>query len=55
MPNSTQRTLNTMPCPYCHGTMDLVRQIDLAGMPEIVVFYCSRCQHVETVKQERAA
>jgi hypothetical protein len=35
--------------------MPLVRRIDLKGMPEIYIFYCSRCQHAETVKQERAS
>jgi hypothetical protein len=41
-------------CPYCHGIMRLVRHLDLKEMPEIYLFYCSRCQHVETVKQVRA-
>jgi hypothetical protein len=35
--------------------MSLVRRIDLKEMPEIYIFYCSRCQHAETVKQERTA
>jgi hypothetical protein len=35
--------------------MALVRQLDLKDMPEIYVFYCSRCQHAETMKQERPA
>jgi hypothetical protein len=35
--------------------MNLIRQIDLTGMPQISVFYCARCQNVETEKQERAA
>lgn len=35
--------------------MQLVRYLDLTDMPEIYLFYCSRCQHVETVKQERVA
>ena len=33
--------------------MPLVRRIDLKEMPEIYIFYCSRCQHAETVKDER--
>jgi hypothetical protein len=41
-------------CPHCDGTMPLIRRIDLKEMPEIYIFYCSRCQHVETAKQERA-
>jgi hypothetical protein len=40
-------------CPHCEGTMPLVRRIDLEEMPEIHIFYCSRCQHAETVKRER--
>jgi hypothetical protein len=35
--------------------MRLVRHLELREMPEIYLFYCSRCQYVETVKQERAA
>jgi hypothetical protein len=35
--------------------MDLIRRLDLKDMPEIYIFYCSRCQHAQTVKQERAA
>jgi hypothetical protein len=35
--------------------MQLVRRIELKGLGEIYVFYCSVCRHIETVKQERAA
>jgi hypothetical protein len=42
-------------CSHCGGSMPLVRRIDLKGMPEIYIFYWSRCQHAETVKQERAS
>jgi hypothetical protein len=35
--------------------MGLVRRLDLKDMPEIHIFYRLRCQHAETVKQERAA
>jgi hypothetical protein len=45
----------TLPCPHCQGVMGLVRHLDLKEMPEIYIFYCSRCQHAETVKQERVA
>jgi len=45
----------TLPCPHCDGTMRLVHQLDLKGMPEIYIFYCGSCQLAETVKQERAA
>jgi len=41
-------------CSHCDSTMSLVRRIDLKEVPEIYIFYCSRCQHAETVKQERA-
>jgi hypothetical protein len=44
-----------LPCPHRHGSMRLVRHLDLKETPEIYVFFCSRCEHVETVKQERAA
>ncbi len=50
---ATQSTC--LPCPYCHRTMHLVHRLALREMPEIAVFYCPRCKHVETVKQERAA
>ncbi len=40
-------------CSQCDGAMSLVRRIELKEMPEIYIFYCSRCQHAETVKQER--
>jgi hypothetical protein len=42
-------------CPHCKTAMQLIRHIDLKGMPDIYIFYCNRCQHVETVKEERAA
>ena len=44
-------------CPHCDGSMPLVRRIDLnlKEIPEIYIFYCSRCQHAETVKHERTA
>jgi hypothetical protein len=44
-----------LPCRYCHGTMHLVRHLKLQGMPEIYIFYCSRCQHMKTMKRELAA
>jgi hypothetical protein len=43
------------PCPHCQSTLRLVRHLDLKEIPEIYVFYCSRCQHGETVTQGRAA
>jgi uncharacterized protein YbaR (Trm112 family) len=42
-------------CPHCQGTMQLVRHIDLRGLPNIYVFYCQHCQYVAPVKQRRAA
>jgi hypothetical protein len=51
----TQFQSSDVQCPCCKGPMRLVRQIDLKGLPDIYIFYCSSCQHVETVKEERAA
>jgi hypothetical protein len=42
-------------CPHCRGKMQLIRHITLADMPDLYVFYCLRCQHAETVKQELSA
>jgi hypothetical protein len=42
-------------CSHCRLAMRLIRQIDLTGLPNIYVFYCQRCQHVETVKEKKAA
>jgi hypothetical protein len=46
---------NQVQCPHCKTAMHLVRHINLKGMPDIYIFYCNSCQHVETVKEERAA
>ena len=36
--------------------MKLVKTLlHLGGLPEILVFYCSRCKQAETKVQERAA
>ncbi len=35
--------------------MCLVRHLNLDGVPEIYVFHCLRCQHVETMTQETRA
>ncbi len=51
----TQIQSSQVHCPHCKAAMQLVRHIDLKGMPDIYIFYCSSCQHVETVKEERAA
>jgi hypothetical protein len=53
--NVTATQSTERPCPHCHSTMRLVRYLDLKEIPEIYVFYCSRCQHGETVTQGRAA
>ncbi len=38
-------------CPNCGGTMTRVRVIPrLGGMPELTVFHCVPCNHVETVE-----
>jgi len=42
----------TARCPHCHGQMQLLRHITLADMPDLYVFYCSRCQCAETIKQK---
>jgi len=44
-----------MQCPRCKAAMQFVRRIDLNELPNIHIFYCKECQHVETVKEERAA
>jgi hypothetical protein len=50
----TQRRSLDVQCPHCRVAMRLMRQIDVAGMPNIYVFYCQRFQYVETVKEEKA-
>ena len=42
-------------CPNCREAMRLMRHIYLTGVPNIYVFYCQRCQYVQTVKEEKAA
>jgi hypothetical protein len=43
-------------CPHCAATMKHVRAIaHLRDLPEIHIFYCVPCEHVETIKLERAA
>jgi hypothetical protein len=54
-PVDTQIQSSRVQCPFCNAAMQLVRHIDLKGMPDIYIFYCTSCQHVETVKEERAA
>jgi len=51
----TQNRSIEVRCPRCKAAMRLVRRIDLNGLPNIHVFYCKERQHVETVKEERAA
>ncbi len=41
--------------PCCDDTTQFVQHIELKDMPGIYVFYCSRCQFVETIKEELAA
>jgi len=54
-PAETQIHSSQVQCPHCNMAMQLVRHIDLKGMPDIYIFYCNGCQHVETLKEERAA
>ncbi len=43
-------------CPDCGKPMKLVKTIPrLGGLPEIVVFYCSRCKQAQTTVQTQAA
>jgi hypothetical protein len=43
-------------CPHCDATMKHVCTIGhLHNLPEIQIFYCAPCKHVETIKLERAA
>jgi hypothetical protein len=47
---------NTPVCPHCGAAMQHVRTIaHLRDLPEIQIFYCAPCQHVETTKLKRAA
>jgi len=47
---------NAPTCPHCGAPMKHVRTIDhLRNLPEIQIFYCAPCQHVETIKLKRAA
>jgi len=42
-------------CPYCSKPMKLVRTIShVPGIPEILAFYCSHCEHAETRVQQAA-
>jgi hypothetical protein len=42
-------------CPDCREAMKLVKTIPrLGGLPEIIVFYCSRCKQAETKVQQAA-
>jgi len=41
-------------CPHCWEPMKLVRTIShVDGLPEILVFYCSHCEHAETRMQNQ--
>ena len=43
-----------MLCPGCDRGMKLVQTIP-GMLSEIVVFYCERCKHAETIAEKRAA
>jgi hypothetical protein len=39
-------------CPRCGKPMALIRTIPrLGSLPELLVFYCAKCQHAETLAQ----
>ena len=43
-------------CPDCREPMKFVKTIpQIGGLPELFVFYCSRCRQAETKIQEKAA
>ena len=43
-------------CPDCREPMKLVKTLPhLGGLPEILVFYCSRCKQAETKVQGQTA
>ena len=43
-------------CPQCCATMKHVRTIaHLDDLPQIQIFYCAACEHVETIKLKKAA
>ena len=42
-------------CPDCREPMKFVKTIpQIGGLPELFVFYCSRCRQAETKLQEMA-
>jgi hypothetical protein len=44
------------PSCHCREPMELVRYIThVEGVPEIFVFYCTRCKHAETKVREPGA
>jgi hypothetical protein len=43
-------------CAHCREPMTLARTVPpLGALPELLVFLCPRCRHVDTKAQERAA
>jgi hypothetical protein len=39
-------------CPGCGKSMPLIHSIPrLGSLPELLVFYCAKCQHAETLSQ----
>jgi len=53
---SSESNTRNMLCPSCDRGMKLVQTIPQSGaLSEIVVFYCERCKHAETIAQKRAA
>jgi hypothetical protein len=42
-------------CPHCEDAMKLVRTVPkLGGLRALFVFFCTRCNYVETKEQEHA-
>jgi hypothetical protein len=51
-----KRAPNTPTCPRCGAAMRHVRTIThLGDLPDIEIFFCGVCSHVETVRLKRAA
>jgi hypothetical protein len=54
---------NAPACPHCGKTMTHRTIPHLGGLPdrhsgglpEILIFYCAPCEHVEAIKEKRAA
>ena len=45
-------TVRTVICPHCNQPMELVRTIPAIDLPELLVFYCQSCGHVDTQEDQ---